>query len=160
MNTLQNFFTSLNWADYLILVIIGLSILRGIRRGFVKEALSLVTWILALVISIKFYTPVSLYLEKLITAPSVRMTIAFVAIFLAILIIGNILSRLLSGLINKIGLSLPNRLIGILFGALRGVLIVVLLIILAKLTAVSKDEWWKKSVLIPQGEKVVEMIKV
>src|SRR3990167_2922033 len=111
----MNFLTfaaSLTWADYIILIIIGLSILRGVRRGFVKEALSLITWILALVIAIKFYLPVSSYLSKWITTPSIHKTLAFIAIFLAILIIGNLLNVLLSQLVKKTGLSLPNRLIG------------------------------------------------
>ncbi len=160
MNKFLALAASLNWADYLILIVIGLSIIRGIKRGFIKETVSLITWIAALILSIKFHTHLSLMLVKIISSESARSIIAFIAIFVCVLIIGGLAGALLSQLIKKIGLSIPNRLAGVLFGALRGILIIVLFIILARFTSLPKDEWWKNSALIPKGEQIADIIKV
>ena len=42
------------WIDYILLAIISISALLSLWRGFVKEALSLVTWILALWIALNY----------------------------------------------------------------------------------------------------------
>ena len=42
------------WADYAILIIIGISALISIVRGFIREALSLLGWIVAIWVSVTF----------------------------------------------------------------------------------------------------------
>ena len=41
----------MNWVDASILIVTGLSFTFGIWRGLVKEVLSLVTWLLALLVA-------------------------------------------------------------------------------------------------------------
>ena len=45
---------ALNWADYLIIAIVGVSVLISIIRGFIREILSLAVWIIAFVVAFKF----------------------------------------------------------------------------------------------------------
>ncbi len=42
------------WVDYVIILIFSLSILAGFGRGFIKEAISLITLIAAFVVAIMF----------------------------------------------------------------------------------------------------------
>lgn len=44
------------WIDYVIIGIIGFSALVSLIRGFVREALSLVTWGCAFFVASHFYT--------------------------------------------------------------------------------------------------------
>jgi membrane protein required for colicin V production len=45
---------SMSTIDWLIIAVVILSTLLSLKRGFVKEVLSLLTWVIAFIVSIKF----------------------------------------------------------------------------------------------------------
>jgi membrane protein required for colicin V production len=138
-----------NWADWLIVGVIALSALMSLLRGFVVEVLSLVIWIGAGLIAVKFGDPVAALLGAQIDVPSVRLLIAYVGLFVLVLLIGGLVSWLVSLAVRKTGLSSTDRLLGMLFGALRGCVIVVLAVMVAGFTPLPKDPWWQASALLP-----------
>lgn len=141
---------SLNFADYAIIAVVLLSILISLVRGFVREALSLASWILAFIVALKFYPAMSTVLENLIHSPTLRTISAFLILFIGVLIICAIINFILSTLVSKTGLSGTDRLLGMVFGAARGILVVSALLLVAELTPMPESAWWKSSVLIPQ----------
>ena len=149
---------SFNWADYAIMAIIVLSILISFSRGFIKEALSLTTWIVAIFISVKFYIPLSSLLTEYVATPSLRKIIAFGVLFISTLIIGGTINFLLGHIIVKTGLSGPNRLLGAAFGFIRGILIIGIIVLLGRYTTFVEDDWWKTAMLIPYAERVADGI--
>lgn len=146
-------------ADYIIIAIIGLSLLISVVRGFVREALSLVMWIAAFWIAFTFYTTLASLLLNIIHTPSLRIIVAFGALFLATLLLGAFISFLVAQLIDKTGLSGTDRVLGLAFGFARGVLLVTVLIMLAKLTPLPQDPWWKTSLLIPHFQPIEEWLR-
>jgi membrane protein required for colicin V production len=144
-----------NWADVAILAIILLSALISLFRGFVREALSLVSWFLAFWFALSFCHPVSDLLVNYIKSPTLRMGAAFGGIFIVVLIVCGIINYLISTLVDKTGLSGTDRLLGILFGLIRGVLVVAALLLVARMTTPMQDEtWWQGSMLIQHFEPV------
>lgn len=139
----------MNWADWVILAILAISALFSLRRGFVKEALSLVTWVSAFVVARLFSEALALVLETYIATPSIRMAVAFGSLFILMLIAGAIVANLFEMLINATGLSATDRILGMGFGIARGGLVVVVLVALAAQTPAVKDMWWEQSQLIP-----------
>jgi len=139
----------MNWADWVILAILAISALFSLRRGFVKEALSLVTWISAFIVARLFSEALALVLETYIATPSIRMAVAFGSLFILMLIGGAIVANLFEMLINATGLSATDRILGMGFGIARGGLVVVVLVALAAQTPAVKDLWWEQSQLIP-----------
>jgi membrane protein required for colicin V production len=140
-----------NWADWTVVVIVTLSALISIVRGFVKEALSLLVWLAAFTVAFFFSERLSPLLVNLVQLPSLRYVAAFAALFVATLIVGSLLNYLITQLVRMTGLSAIDRLLGMMFGICRGVLIVLLvLIFIPKIAPVQQDPWWQQSRLIPR----------
>ncbi|MEY1661822.1 CvpA family protein [Isoalcanivorax beigongshangi] len=139
----------MNPADGAILFIIAVSALISVRRGFMREALSLVTWVAAFVVARLFGPGLEVMLEPSIEMPSVRLAVAFGALFLATLIVGALLGHVLGELIRVTGLSGTDRLLGMVFGAVRGALLVLVLVVLSR-PIFEEDLWWQTSLLVPE----------
>ncbi len=139
----------MNWADWTILSIVGISGLFSIKRGFVKEALSLLTWVTAFVIARLFTDALATVLADYIQTPSFRIASAFGILFIMTLIVGALVSNLVSFLVEATGLSGTDRILGMGFGLARGALVVVVLVALLGGTPAVQDAWWQESQLIP-----------
>lgn len=138
------------WVDIVILSILGLSTIISLFRGFVRETLSLVSWIVAFWVAITFSHTVSeLFLSNYIHSPTLQIATAFGGLFLVTLIICAIINYFITQLVDKTGLSGTDRILGIFFGIARGVLLVTALLLVAHLTPMPEETWWKQSALIP-----------
>ncbi len=150
---------SLSWFDYVILAIIGLSVLISVWRGFMREVLSLAAWIVAIAVSLAFAETASAYLANYVTVPSVRLIIAFGGIFVVVLFLGGLVNLLVGRLVQSTGLSGTDRMVGVVFGVLRGVAIVAVLVLLAGFTPLPDDPWWQQSVLVPHIEILAQWLR-
>lgn len=144
--------------DYVIIGVVLVSTLISLVRGFVKEVLSLLTWIAAFVIAMGFSQSAAAFVPKAVDIPSARVALAFLVLFVLVLIIGGIINWIISTLVNKTGLSGTDRSVGMVFGLARGIFIVSVLVLLAELTAMPTESWWQSSVLIPQFMIVADWI--
>lgn len=136
--------------DYFIISIIGFSILVSVVRGFVREALSLATWIIAFWIALISYKDIAKMLVPYIATPSLQLITAFASLFLIVLLIGSIGNFLITKLVKNTGLTGTDRLLGVIFGFARGALLIAVLLLLARMTPLTADPWWNKSLLIPR----------
>ncbi|WP_286239058.1 CvpA family protein [Neptuniibacter halophilus] len=139
----------MNWADWTILGIFAISSLLSLKRGFVREALSLVTWIAAFIVARLFSQSLSVLLEAYIETPSVRLVAAFAILFIVTLVVGVLINKLIGALVEATGLSATDRILGIGFGAARGGLIIVAIVALIGMSPAVNDRWFQESELIP-----------
>lgn len=95
-----------------ILAIIAISSLISLKRGFVKEALSLLTWIIAGAVAWMFGGSLSQYLEAYIQTPSARVIAGCAILFVATLLVGAMINFLIGELIRVTGLSGTDRFLG------------------------------------------------
>lgn len=143
----------MQWVDWAILIIIGLSAGVSLLRGFVREALSLAGWIIAFFVAKGFYQAFSVLLESHIQTPSLRLAVSWATLFFLTLTATGLINYIIGQLVEKAGLSGMDRFMGMAFGALRGVLVVSFAAIaLRAFTPVAQDPWWKQSQLIPHVE--------
>lgn len=145
--------------DLGILVLIVLSLIVGLIRGFVREAISLATWIAAIGFSLLYFKTLAVELPFAVHNEIARLGIAFAIIFFSVLVIGAVINFLLSTAISSIGLGGFDRFLGAIFGALRGGLMVVLLVILIGITSFPSQPWWIESRLIPHFELGANWLK-
>ena len=139
---------TMNWADWTIIGILAVSGLISLKRGFIKEALSLVVWVTAFFVAMTFRDP-SL-LANSISTPSVRDMAAFAILFAATLIVGAMVNYLIGELVRMTGLSGTDRLFGMIFGMARGVIVIMaILLLVPPLVPIDQDPWWQASRLIP-----------
>ncbi|PSJ45880.1 CvpA family protein [Zobellella taiwanensis] len=143
------------WIDYAILGIIGLSALISLVRGFVKEAMSLATWIAAFFVASRFYADLAVFLD--ISDPLFRNGVAIAILFVLTLILGALINYIIGELVSKTGLSGTDRVLGVCFGAVRGVFIVAaLLLFIDTMTGFAQTDWWQQSRLIPEFGIVIQ----
>ena len=113
-------------ADIIVLAIVMVSLLVGLWRGLVKEALSLACWIAAIVLAVLFNADVATYLGDWIANPGLQRIVAFVLIFVVTIFAGGLVSTLVSRLTSAVGLMAADRALGGVFGLVRGLGIVTL----------------------------------
>lgn len=143
------------WIDYAILIIITLSALVSLVRGFVKEAISLVVWIAAFFISSRYYADLSVFITAL-SDPLIRNAAAVLALFVCTVFLGGMVNHIIGQIVSKTGLSGTDRVLGIVFGGLRGVLIVcALLFAMDVFTGAPQSDWWQASRLVPEFKVVI-----
>ncbi len=134
--------------DWIIVAVALVSVLIGAGRGFLREALSLVIWLAALIIATLFADDVGRSIARWISSESLRYPVAFASIFLLVLLVGAVLQKLLAKLIEVTGLGGLDRVLGMLFGMARALLLLV--VIVAVLDPMFETEpWWQQSRLLP-----------
>jgi membrane protein required for colicin V production len=137
------------WADYLIIGIILLSALISLVRGFIREGLSLIAWILALWVAISFSPRGVEWLpDNAPLSPPLQQAIVFLVLMVGTLLAAAIINSMLIRLVEKTGLGGIDRLLGMIFGIARGVTMVTGLVFLAGMTPLSHHPWWQDSQLL------------
>ncbi len=139
----------MNWVDFLIIGILAVSMIISLFRGFVREALTLTSWLLAFWIGLLFASRLAAFLPASITSADLRYGIAFGLLFIVSLVLGALFNNMVASLVKRVGLNGTDRALGVIFGFARGVAIIVLLVLVAGLTAFPQDPWWHHSLLIP-----------
>jgi membrane protein required for colicin V production len=146
-------------ADVSILLVVFGSILIGLLRGFVREGVSLVFWVIAIWAAWRFGRMVEPHLGGLLADPSVAPWVGRLVILVLVLLVGWIVGMVLGYFTRSMGLGPLDRAIGLLFGAVRGVVLVGLMIIGAELLHLNHEPWWNRSKLIPYGETAGDWLR-
>jgi len=136
------------WVDYILLGVIVISALLSLWRGFVTEAISLLSWIVALWVAVVFFQDLADLMTDWIGTPSIRDVSAFAILFVAAVLVGGLVNFLAGQLVTKTGLTTTDRILGMLFGIARGIVIVAVLVLLAGLTTLPQDPWWQEALLL------------
>lgn len=133
--------------DWIIAVIFLLSILVGILRGFIREALSIASWVMAIWLSVTFCAQAGDFIGQYISIPmaAFRVSVGFAVVFIGTLFLFSIISYIVSKLLVKKAVKGTDRVLGVLFGAMRAAAIVVLLVLGARGLDMDNSDWWNKS---------------
>lgn len=140
--------------DIAILVIVALPAIAGVMYGFLNIVFSLLAWVLALGISIKFSTVFTPLLESSVNTPVLRSILAFVGLFVISLVLLTGIGFLIVKLLGRTGLTAADRMLGLFFGIGLGAIIIEVIIFLGGFTALPQEPWWDDSRVIKPFERV------
>jgi membrane protein required for colicin V production len=113
----------LNFLDILLIIILFLSILFGILKGFIRELFSLAFFIIGVVLAFLFYYEVGELFMPYLKNREVSNFIGFITIFVLVLMVGSLVTYLIKKLFTLGPLKNIDMILGGVFGLLRGILI-------------------------------------
>jgi len=145
--------------DVVVIFVICLSALFSLIRGFVKEAISLATWIIAIWLAATFASKLAAILPSGIESEAVRQTVGFGVLFVLTLMIGALVNKLVNQVVKKTGLSGADRIFGVVFGILRGGLIIIVFVVVGEMATLSETDWWQSSVLLQWFESAAIVVQ-
>ena len=135
--------------DWILLAVLGFSMLLGLMRGIVQEVLSLAGWVAAFYLA-QYYAPsMAQWLPMQGSSEILRFAAGFVVVFVGVLIAQALITGVIKKMLSVVGLGLLDRLLGSLFGALRGIVILLAVTLLVGMTPMRESEAWQQS----QGSK-------
>ncbi|HEY0681894.1 MAG TPA: CvpA family protein [Steroidobacter sp.] len=144
----------MNGADYLILGVLVLSMLLGLIRGFVREAIGVIAWLGGLWLAWRYAHVLEPFLAGRVGDPPVSTWAARTLIVLGVLVIGWLLAGILVYMLRHSGLSVAvDRLLGLVTGFVRGVVVVAVFVLLGQFVQLTQTSWWKSSRLMPYASE-------
>lgn len=149
----------MNTLDYLLIAIVLLSAVVGAFRGFLREAISVASWVIALFCAWQFSDVIEPHLGGLLADPHLRTWAARGIIFLAVLLIGAVVGVVLGHFVRVSLFSGLDRFLGWCFGMARGALLIGLLVMAGQLVHLQGEDWWRTSKLLPYAQHVAGAVR-
>ena len=145
----------IDWAhltaiDWVIFVVLALSTLLSLWRGFAREAISLAGWVAAFLIANLLADQLAAMLADTISNETGRYVAAFAILFAVTLMVASVLGIFAAKLISVTGLSILDRLLGTVFGVTRGIILVLVCVFVLRQLVPPQDlQWLQQSQFMP-----------
>ncbi|AQX21555.1 membrane protein required for colicin V production [Bartonella sp. CDC_skunk] len=150
--------------DGIVVVVILFSSFLAMLRGFSREALSFISWIIAAVSTFYSFKLILPFTEQYLSNKMIALVITFFMIFITVLVITSIITMKIADFIIDSRIGALDRTVGFIFGAFRGLLIAVISILLinALVKPEQQSDWLKnaqtKPMLDSLSKKIAEMM--
>jgi membrane protein required for colicin V production len=146
--------------DYILIAIVVISMIFGAIRGFLRESVALLGWLVGLWLAWRYAPALQPYLGGTLEGTELQVWVARLILLLAAVIAAWLVGGLLGYLVQRSGLTLGlDRILGALFGLVRGAVIVGFAVMLADAARMDGETWWKSSKLIPVGEEMASVLR-
>jgi membrane protein required for colicin V production len=129
-----------NVADWIILLVLLLSIAQAASSGFFQEAFGIAGLVFGYLIAAWGYRSLADHFASYISSRWLGEIVAFLAIFLGVMIVAGILGRIVRWIMKEAGLKVVDRFLGGALGLVRGCLLVA--IVLVSMTAFTPTSRW------------------
>ncbi len=143
-----------------MLALVAISAIIGLLRGFLREVLSLIAYLLAFVAAVWWGPKAADMLINLIDNGLLRSFAAYGAVFIAALLAIGLLNMALGALVDRTGLTPADHGLGAVFGTARGIVIVLALVGLAGYTELPQEPWWQQARTSAAAVKGFQQIKL
>lgn len=146
--------------DYLIIAGIVLSTAFGTMRGFLRESVALLGWLVGLWLAWKYAGRLQPYLGGALAGTLLQVWVARIILLLAAVVAAWLLGSALGFLVQRSGLTLGvDRVLGAVFGLVRGAVIVGFVVMLGQAAELHGEGWWQASRLMHLGEEMAAVLR-
>lgn len=150
--------------DIVVIVIVLLSGLFALMRGFVKEVLGVAGWVGAAFATLYLFKYVTPAFRGFIAIPWLADGAAGLAIFIVSLVVLSAFSHAIAGRVHQSNFSALDKSLGLVFGLLRGVVVVCLAYLALGWAITSPDQYpsWVRQArttpLVERGARMIEQL--
>jgi membrane protein required for colicin V production len=151
----------MNGFDLAVLGVIALSAIFAFARGLVREALSIVAWVGAALITLYGFNHIYGLVIRFVTTPLLADLIAGAGLFVISLIVLTILTGFLARFVQSSALSPIDRTLGLIFGLARGAFLVSLAFLVLDISLPQNDRpgWIKQAKSEPFLAQGAELLR-
>lgn len=147
-------------ADYWVIAIVLLFTIIGIMRGFLRELVAVITWLLALFVAWHFSAwLIGPHLGGLLADEQVRPWAARAILLILVLFIGSVAGLLIGHFVRLSLFSATDRFLGFAFGFIHAAIVLGVMVIICQLLHLDSERWWQESLLVPYVERVANGLR-
>jgi membrane protein required for colicin V production len=114
----------MNTVDIIVIAVVALSALIAFLRGFVREVLTIGSWLGAALVTLYGFPLLQPKFEQWISSKLAADIACGIALFISSLIVFSIISHMLARFVRGSALTAVDRSLGLLFGLVRGAILV------------------------------------
>jgi membrane protein required for colicin V production len=145
--------------DLIVLIVIFISAILAMVRGFVREVLSIASWLVAVAAAYYLYKPLLPLVKPYIANGDFAAIIAAACVFFVALIVASYLTTKISDFVIDSRIGAVDRGLGFLFGAARGILLLVIALLFFSWLVPNAPSWvanaHSKPILDDLGQKLM-----
>ena len=130
----------MNIADWIIVLVLLLSVVQAASSGFFQEAFGIAGLVFGYLIAAWQYRHLSEHFAPYISSHWLSDIAAFLAIFLGVMVLAGVLGKIVRWIVKEAGLNVVDRFLGGVLGLVRGCLLVA--IVLVSMTAFTPTSRW------------------
>jgi membrane protein required for colicin V production len=146
--------------DYILIAVVLISLVFGAVRGFLRESVALLGWLVGLWLAWRYAERLQPYLGGALAGTELQVWVARLIVLLAVVLTAWVIGSVLGYLVQRSGLTLGiDRILGGAFGLVRGAVIVGFVVMLADAARLRDEAWWKGSKLIPLGDEMASVLE-
>ncbi len=116
---------SLTPFDFAVIAVVLISAILAMVRGFVREVLSIASWLVAAVAAYYLYEPLRGLIQPYIESEQLATIVSVAVIFIVVLVIATYVTVKVADVVIDSRVGSIDRIFGFAFGAVRGALLVV-----------------------------------
>src|ERR1700691_4535547 len=135
--------------DWVILIVLVLSVLSAAKAGLVLEVCTLAGLVLGLLVASWDYEKLTPWMGQWFHSPALCQALSFIAIALGVMIVAGIAGRLVRWSVKSVGLGWADRLAGAAFGLIKGcALVTIAVMVIAAFWPIAT--WFRQSRFAPR----------
>ena len=144
--------------DIIVVLVLVLTVVRGLMTGLVNTLFSLAAWILAVLLGKWGASIVEPLLPAGLDNPAIRYFAGFALVFLVVLVAVLLLGYALTSLVKAVGLGSTDKVLGGGMGLVKGLVILTGFTLLAGLTSLTRTDFWKQAALSGSLQAMAESV--
>ena len=147
--------------DWFIIIIFLISMWIGFVRGFIREALSIVTWVFAIWLGLSLAPGAADFISQyvVIASPAFRIAAGFCLVFVVTLFTLTIISAVIVKFTRRPTIRGTDMVLGMLFGAVRAIVVGVFTLMAVDSIGMQDMEWRAKSFTAPYFAPIIPLVQ-